>query len=179
MGEIAEEEGVLGLVWSSSFGATPGGETRFAGFGAHLDLSPAWRLSASTEFGFAEMASAGWLEVLEPLRTSAFSLQARATPAGMPGAVTLSLTQPLRVEEGVLGFMAPTATKYGRQSLTYEQRQFSPTPSGRELRFGLGYSYWQGDTLSAFGEAFYVLEPGHIASAEPGAIIRFGVRVAN
>lgn len=179
MGEVREDEGVLGLVWSTGFGVTPGGETRFAGFGAHYDLSPVWRLSASAEFGVAEMASIGWLDVASPLRTSAFSLQARATPHGMPGALTFSIAQPLRVEDGALSFMAPTATKYGRQSLSYEQRTFSPTPSGRELRFGVGYSYWQGETLSAFGEAYYVLEPGHVAYADPDAILRFGIRVAN
>jgi hypothetical protein len=179
LGEMQEEQGVLGLIWSNTFGATPGGETRFAGFGAHVELSPVWRLSASAEFGRAEMGNAGWLEVVDPLRTSAFSLQARATPEFMPGAVTFSVTQPLRVEDGALAFMARTATKYGRESLAYEQRAFSPTPSGRELRFGVGYAYWQGDTFSAFGEAFYVLEPGHIASADPDAILRFGLRVAH
>lgn len=179
MGEIEEGEGVLGLVWSTGFGATPGGETRFAGFGAHFDISPVWRLSASAEFGVAEMASVGWLDVASPLRTSAFSLQARATPQGLPGALTFSIAQPLRVEDGALSFMAPTATKYGRQSLSFEQRVFSPTPSGRELRFGVGYSYWQGEVISAFGEAYYVLEPGHVASADPDAILRFGIRVAN
>ena len=179
MGEIQEGEGVLGLVWSNGFGATPGGETRFAGFGAHVDVSPIWRLSASAEFGVAEMGQAGWLEVTSPLRTSAFSLQARATPAWLAGALTFTIAQPLRVEDGVLSFMAPTADRYGRQSLGYEQRAFSPTPSGRELRFGLGYAYGRGNVLSAFGEAFYVLEPGHIAHAEPDAVLRFGLRVAN
>lgn len=179
LGQIAEDQGVLGLVWSSDLGATPGGETRFAGLGLHLDPTATLRISASAEFGVAEMAQFGWLQVAEPLRTTAFSIQARATPTWLPGAVTFSVTQPLRVEDGALSFMAPTATKYGRQSLSYEQRAFSPTPSGRELRLGVGYSYWQGETLSAFGEAFYVLEPGHVARAEPDAILRFGLRVAH
>ena len=179
LGRIEEDQGVLGLVWSSDFGATPGGETRFAGLGLHLDPSPIWRISASAEFGVAEMAQFGWLQSVEPLRTTAFSVQARATPAWLPGAVTFSITQPLRVEHGVLSFMAPVANKYGRQSLTFEQRQFSPTPSGRELRLGVGYSYWRGETLSAFGEAFYVMEPGHMARAEPDLILRFGLRVAH
>lgn len=179
LGQIAEDQGVLGLVWSSDLGATPGGETRFAGLGLHLDPTATLRISASAEFGVAEMAQFGWLQVAEPLRTTAFSIQARATPTWLPGAVTFSVMQPLRVEDGALSFMAPTATKYGRQSLSYEQRAFSPTPSGRELRLGVGYSYWQGETLSAFGEAFYVLEPGHVARAEPDAILRFGLRVAH
>ena len=179
MGEIQEERGVLGLIWSSEFGPTPGSETRFSGFGAHLNVSSNLQLSAAAEFGVAEMANLGWLDVVEPLRTSAFSLRARAAPLAMAGAITLSLTQPLRVEDGALAFMAPTATEYGRQSLTYERRVFSPEPSGRELRLGLGYTYWQGAVVSAFGETLYVLQPGHVADADPDVILRFGVRAAN
>ena len=95
------------------------------------------------------------------------------------GALTLSLAQPLRVEDGALAVMAPTATKYGRQSLRFERREFEPTPSGRELRLGLGYSYRRGEALSALGEVLYVEEPGHVAGAEPQTVLRFGVRVAN
>ena len=179
MGEMQEERGILGLIWSKEFGATPGGEARFAGFGAHFDVLSILRLSGSAEFGVAEMANSGWVNVVDPLRTSAFSLQARAVPSDIAGAIMLSLMQPLRVEGGAFAFMAPTATKYGRQSLGYQQRVFSPTPSGRELRFGLGYSYWRGDEVSAFGEALYVLQPGHIADADPDVVLRFGVRVAN
>lgn len=179
LGQMNEDEGVLGLLWSNSFGATPGGETRFGGVGAHVDLSSMWRISGSAEFGVADMAGSGFLEMVKPLRTSAFSLQARATPAWMTGAITFTIAQPLRVEGGELAFMAPTATRYGRQSLSYERRTFSPTPSGRELRFGVGYSYWQGNVLSAFGEAYYVIDPGHIAGAEPDAILRVGLRIAH
>jgi hypothetical protein len=42
----------------------------------------------------------------------------------------------------------------------------------------LGYSYIAGDTLSAFGEAIYVIEPGHIEWADPETMFRLGLRVA-
>jgi hypothetical protein len=58
------------------------------------------------------------------------------------------------------------------------ERQFSPTPSGRELRLGVGYSYFAGDALSAFGEALYVLEPGHVEEADSETVLRLGLRVA-
>ena len=182
-GRLAEEHGLLGLVWSSALGETPGAETRFAGLGAHMQLENGWRLSAAGEFGVADLSQSGWLTVSAPLRTSAFSLQAARgyTPAWLDGVgvVTVSLQQPLRVEGGTLSFMAPTSDAYGRQHLAFEQRTFSPTPSGREMRAGLSYAYWVGGALSAFGEALYITEPGHIAVADPESQLRFGLRIAH
>lgn len=179
LGRIDEEHGLMGLAWNGLFGATPGGETAFAGFGAHVDANEDLRFTLSAELGEARLARSGWLEVVEPLRSSAFLAEARFEPEWLGGALTLSLAQPLRVEDGALAFMAPTATKYGRQSLRFERREFEPTPSGRELRLGLGYSYRRGEALSALGEVLYVEEPGHVAGAEPQTVLRFGVRVAN
>ncbi len=178
-GRLDESRGVLGLAWNDMFGRTSDGETAFFGLGARIDVSPEVRVLFSAETGTAELSQSGWLEVVEPLRTSSFSLQAQVRPDWLDGAFLFSIRQPLRVEDGVLAFSAPTATKYGRQSLSYERREFGPAPSGRELRFGAAYSYWRGSTLSAFGEATYVLDPGHIASVDPEIALRVGVRIAH
>ncbi|HRE42567.1 MAG TPA: hypothetical protein PKY87_01185, partial [Terricaulis sp.] len=178
-GAVREDQGVLGMIWSSGFGATPGGETRFGGVGFHADVTSVWRISGSAEFGVADMGPSGWLQVIEPLRTTAFSLKAQARPDWLNGALTFSVTQPLRVEDGVMAFLAPTATNYGRESLSYELRAFSPAPSGRELRLGVGYTYWRGDVFSAFGEALYVLEPGHVRNQDAESMLRLGLRVAH
>lgn len=175
LGHVREDQGVLGLVWSNRFGETPGGQTRFAGFGVRADLA-GWRLGGEAEFGAAEMAS-GWLRVAEPLRTTAFALS--ATHAAGGGALTFSLRQPVRVESGALSFMAPTATRYGLQSLAYEERTFAPTPSGREMRAGMSYAYAAGDRLALYGEAVQVFEPGHVADAAPETLLRFGLRLAH
>lgn len=183
VGRVEEESGLLGLTWSRDFGATPAGETRFTGVGAQVNLAPGVDVAANAEFGVAALSGSGWLNVTSPLRTSAFSLETTfaLTPSWLAdgdGAVSVSISQPLRIEGGTLSFTAPVATKYGRQSLSYEERAFSPTPSGRELRFGLGYRYFAGETLSAFGEALYVLDPAHIAAAEPDTVLRFGLRAS-
>jgi len=34
-GQISDQEGVLGLVWSDVLGETPGGDVRFGAFSAH------------------------------------------------------------------------------------------------------------------------------------------------
>ena len=182
LGRVSEGRGLLGLVWADALGQTPGGQTRFAGLAGHFDPAPGWRLRFAAETGLAELPPSGWLLAAEPLRTSAFSLELMAgapawlNPAGA-GVLSLTLAQPLRVEDGILSFAAPVATAFGRQSLSFETRSFAPVPSGRELRLGLGYRYGAGDTLSAFAEALYVLEPGHVARAEPEALARLGIRV--
>jgi hypothetical protein len=185
-GRLSEGTGVLGLVWADELGGMPGGQTEFAGVSGRFDPGGGWRVSFDAETGVAELAGSGWLEVAEPLRTSAFSLEASRHytpfwlhPFGLDGAGVLSFTlsQPLRVEDGALSFAAPVATNYGRRSLRFETRTVEPTPSGRELRLGLGYRYFAGDVFSAFGEVLYVTEPGHIEGADAENMARFGFRV--
>ncbi len=188
LGAITEEGALLGMSWADALGETPTGETQFTGLSWSLSATPDLRFNASVEYGVADAAQIGWLRVVEPLSTTAFSLQAERnfTPEWLSalredgaGFFRFSISQPMRVEDGELSFMAPTATKYGRRSLSYEERSFAPIPSGRELRLGLGYNYFAGETLSAFGETIFVLEPGHIANAEPETLLRLGIRVAN
>lgn len=186
VGQIAEDDGVLGLAWANELGETPDGETQFAGFAGHIAPARGWRLGFDVEYGLADFAQAGWLSIGAPLRTSAYALEATRDytpfwlhPFGVDGAGGLSfnVSQPLRVEDGAVSFMAPVATNYGRRSLTFERRTFEPTPSGRETRVGFGYRYFAGDVFSAFGEVIYVSDPGHVAGADSEGLARFGFRL--
>lgn len=186
-GRAIDSSGILGLSWTDTLGDTPSGETHFAGVNTYIDLDSGWRLRASAEYGVSELDQVGWLSVAEPLRTSAFGLGLEHDFASFSfapfeleggGVLSLRLTQPLRVEAGELSFVAPQATKYGRRSLSYEQRTIDPEPSGRELRASLGFTYSAAGQFSAFGEATYVHQPRHIADANPDAMFRFGLRVA-
>jgi hypothetical protein len=181
-GEIIEEQGVLGLSWSDSVGDMPGGEIRFAGLSGQYALAPLWRVNFEAETGVAELAHEGWLAIGDPLRTSAFAAELNYLGAWSPreagrGMLTFSVTQPMRVESGSLLVDLPNATNYGRRSMRYETRAIDPTPSGREIRFGVGYRYFESGVLSAFGEALYVTNPGHVAHAEDDAVLRFGLRL--
>ncbi len=184
-GQLTETNGLMGLAWSSTLGVTPNGETHFAGVEWRFALSRDWRVSAAGEYGVADFDGAGWLSVEEPLRTTAFSLALEHDVAqgwlGLTrgaGALRASLSQPLRVEEGVLSFSAPTANEYGLSSLGFETRSFEPEPSGRELRAALAYRYFVAGALSAFGEATYVHEPGHVSGADAETAVRVGLSVA-
>ncbi|HWA00023.1 MAG TPA: S8 family peptidase [Caulobacterales bacterium] len=185
-GRISESEGLLGLVWTDALGDTPRGEIRFAGVSGRYDVNRAWRLNFELEQGEAGLAQNGWLRVAAPLRTSAFAAEIDyfgashwIAPFGASGTGVLALTlsQPMRVEDGALLVDLPTATRYGRESLSYETRTIDPAPSGRELRFGVGYRYFEGERVSAFGEVLRVLDPGHVAGAEDETVLRLGLRV--
>jgi hypothetical protein len=185
-GRIEEDNGVLGFYWSDVLGQTPAGETAFSGVAWRYRPDSNFRIDLEIEHGVSRLASTGWLSIDAPIRTSSYALSIEGGYAPRwltslvdgEGAVTFTISQPLRVEEGRMSFMAPTATKYGRRSLRYEERSFEPVPSGRETRLGLRYGYFAGDSLSAFGEAIYVLEPGHIANAEADTVLRLGARLA-
>lgn len=187
LGRLSEDDGMLGLSWSRLLGETPAAATDFVGLNLRYAPAPGWRLSLNGETGVASLGDAGWLSVEAPLRTSAFWLEATRdfTPGWLAavapdgrGALSFTLSQPLRIESGALSYMAPTATKWGRRSLRFEERSFEPTPSGRELRAGLGYRFMADATVSTFAEAYYVQEPGHIADADADLVLRFGARVA-
>lgn len=186
-GRSIDTHGVLGLSWADTFGEMPSGETHFAGVNSHFELPSGWRLRASAEFGVSDLDQAGWLSVAEPLRTVAYEFglehefsSTSFAPYGLngDGVLSLRLTQPLRVESGELSFMAPQATKYGRRSLSYERRAIDPEPSGREVRASLGFTFAAASQFSAFGEAIYVHQPGHIADADSDAVFRLGLRAA-
>jgi subtilisin family serine protease len=185
-GVVSEQDALLGLSWSNQLGDMPSGHTQFAGFGGHAAAGLGWRVNWDAEYGVADLANIGWLHVAEPLHTSAYAFEAEhdLTPAWLgrknaSGILSFSISQPLRVDGGAFSFMAPTATKYGLQSLRFQQRTIDPSPSGRELRFGLGYRYLLGDAFTAFAEATYVTEPGHVAEAAPASLLQFGFRLAD
>jgi len=41
------------------------------------------------------------------------------------------------------------------------------------------YRYILGNSFTAFAEATYVIDPGHIAGADPSTLLQFGFRLAN
>lgn len=176
-GVLTEGEGALGFVLGDEFGRTPSGQTRFTSVSGGYDFDGPWRVSASATQGFPD-APSNWLAVRERLSALAFSiaLEREVQLLRAQGVLALSVSQPLRIEGGELSFLAPVADRYGRASLRYEDRVISPTPSGREIRFGAAYRYFVSDRLSGFGEFQYVAEPGHVADREAEVAVSVGIR---
>jgi hypothetical protein len=95
---------------------------------------------------------------------------------GLGGAVTLSVSQPLRVEDGAFNALLPTSDEYGIRHLTYEQRSIDAEPTGREIETTLGYNLWQANAMSAVVELRHRSQPGHDADADDITSVRVGVR---
>ena len=88
--------------------------------------------------------------------------------------IGLRISQPLRIEQGGIGMMLPTAYSYETESASKSWSTLSFTPSGREIDAELSYSTpVAGGWLS--GNAFARRQPGHVQSAAPdvGGAIRF------
>jgi hypothetical protein len=88
--------------------------------------------------------------------------------------IGLRLAQPLRIEQGGLGLMLPTAYSYATETATSSWSTLSLTPSGREVDAEISYSTpvaggWLG------GNLFARRQPGHVQSADAdvGGAVRF------
>ena len=173
-GWIAEDEAVLGGTGRGAFGSLSA-DTVFVRLEGDAQLGP-WRLGAGAELGRVRpRARGGLIEEISTLTTSAFTLRARA-PLPNEDMVTVSLSQPLRVESGRASLDLPVARTRHRQvlntsaesSLAPEERQLDLAVSwernlaGGPLRLGLVWSR----------------NPGHSDTADPRLAFLAGWRRA-
>ncbi len=173
-GWLGERRTLLGTVPEGAFGSLSG-SAAFAGVEADIDLGR-WRVGANAELGtIRARAGGGVLEGFSPLLTSAFAVHAtRSAPGG--GAFRVSLSQPLRVEDGHARLAIPTGrTKAGR--VVRERVAVGFAPEGRQIDLAL---HWRRPTQ--IGElrlgATLSRHTGHSAAANAEAILLSGWQVA-
>jgi hypothetical protein len=185
LGSISEDGSVLGASWEQRFGTPPRSSTRFVTLAGGKRLAPNWDVSLQGEFGVTRIARSGWLTIPGEIVTSSGSASLRwsALPAQwadafptLSGAMTFAVSQPLRVERGYISARLPTATDYGRPSLTFVDRQISALPTGRELDASIDYSVWTQDSFSARLSAIYRHQPGHERAAAGEGLASFAMR---
>ena len=169
-GWLGERNTLLGSASEGAFGELVA-NAAFAGIELDADLGP-WRLGGTAEIGSVNAKTRdGLLGGFSPLITSAVALHAtRATEDG--GAFRVSLSQPLRIENGRARLAFPagrtTAGEVIRSALTVDAE-----PGGRQVDLAL---QWQkpldlgemrlGATLSH--------QPGHRKSADSEMILLSG-----
>ena len=155
-GWIAEQGSLLGSFGQGAFGNLSAA-TAFFGFDGGLEFG-GWRFGANGELGVVNpVAQEGIIEEISPLATSTFAVHASRTLRSA-GALSFSLSQPLRVENGWAMLTVPAArTKRGevlhqslRADLAPGERQLDlaaqwnrPLPLG-EFRLGALWSHWPG-----------------------------------
>ena len=172
---FAERETLLGSASEGAFGDLSTG-TALIGLEGGMDVS-GWRLDAAAELGAVTPRSRrGFVTDVSALTTSAFALNA-TRGFGLGGTLRVSVSQPLRVEDGrasltvpvgrtkagdvVRGSMAADLTPTGRQ-IDIAAQWFRPLALGGELRLG----------------AVWTHEPGHRAAAPADLTVLGGWRAA-
>ena len=163
-GVVGERETLLGSSAAGAFGRVAAGAV-FAGVEGSVPAG-SWRLGAGAELGAVRpSARGGLISGVSRLATSAFAFHA-AGPSTDAGKLTLSVSQPLRVEAGRARLSIPVGrTKDGR--VRRQPVTASLAPSGRQIEVA---AKWR-RPLASGGElglgAVWTRQPGHVAAAEP------------
>ena len=174
-GWMNERGTLLGTAAAGAFGSLSA-DAAFAGIETGFEVGT-WRLSADAELGTAiPRLRGGMMTRMSSLTTSAFALHAtRRLTNG--GAVRVSVSQPLRVEEGRATLSVPIGrTKSGavlRSSLAANL-----TPSGRQMNVSAQWRHPLADRGELRFAATWMRHPGHSADAAPGLRLLAGWRFA-
>jgi Subtilase family len=184
-GSISEDGAVLGAAWDQRWGGSPRADTRFVAAAGGIALAPSWDFTVQGEVGATRMARSGWLTLPGGMVTTAGAAALRwsVLPSvlsdqfrDLRGAMSFSISQPLRVESGQFSALLPTANEYGRQSLAFERRAISASPTGREIDASVNYSLWASEKFSGQVGAIYRNQPGHQRNAPAEKAVTMGLR---
>ena len=173
-GWMGERRSLLGSVSEGAFGNLVSNAV-FAGIEADADLGQ-WRIGGTAEIGAVNaQVRDGLFEDISPVATSAFALHAtRPTPDG--GAFRVSLSQPLRVEDGQARLSHPsgrtTAGEVVRSAVAVDVE-----PSGRQVDLALRWRQPLDLGELRLG-AVLSHEPGHRDSADNDLIFLSGWRLS-
>ena len=173
-GWMGERRSLLGSVSEGAFGGLLSNAV-FAGIEADADLGR-WRIGGTAEIGAVNArVRDGLFEDVSPVATSAFALHA-TRPTRDGGAFRVSLSQPLRVEDGEARLSYPSGRTTGGEVLR-SAVAVDVEPSGRQVDLAL---QWRQPL--ELGElrlgAVLSHEPGHRESADNDLIFLSGWRMS-
>ena len=174
-GWLGEREALLGTSAKGAFGGLSA-DAVFAGIDAETDIG-GWRVFGGAELGQVNADHDGGLIAdLSSMTTSAFALRA-TRPVGTDRGLTLSVSQPLRVESGQAALSVPAGRTKGGDVLR-RPVSASLSPTGRQIDVAARWHRrWTGDGELRVG-AVWSHDPGHRASADPSLALLAGWRQA-
>ena len=175
IGSLFEQGSVLG---TRPYGAWGDVNTaiNYASLTGHV-IRHGWLLNADLQLGYAvpSLHSAGMIDHISPLVTSAFDISATRKLAGKHH-IRLSVSQPLRIESGNATLTVPT----GRQkngTVMMQQLRTGLTPSGRQIdlstRLRGAFRRINYDLSAA-----YSLDPVHRSSAPNEFRVQFSLQAS-
>jgi hypothetical protein len=166
-GALSEPAGPLGSMAPASSSLSMPAESRFTSVSALWRGVPGLALTADAAFGRTD--ASGSLMTLAGAATSSWSVAADISCAqlglGACSGVTLSVSQPLRIEAGEVTTMLADVPLDYSDPITFSRRTLSLAPSGREIDLGLGVHRPFGPGTLRL-QASALLSPGHRADAQ-------------
>ena len=179
-GELIEPLGPFGSYLPQASGAALPSRTGFVSASSRWTVAPGVGFSMQGSVGQTKLRGA-FLSTTTTVMSSAWRLQldgnCKAWGLACSG-VRLSLSQPLRIEQGSFSAVLPDTPTDSGDPLTFSNRRFSASPSGREvdLRLRADRSMANWGVLSLEGVA--ARQPGNRADAPAAFGVLGGWRVA-
>lgn len=179
-GSVMEEGAALGTTGTGAWAIDGATTTTFASLALRQPLGGAWSASAAVHAGVSQLNDGGGSLVrgFDAVSTAgALSLE-RAETFAPGGVLSLTVAQPLRVEEGGFDIARPVAGPDGAVALA--AGRLDAAPSGRETDLELSWSgpAWQDGTGRLAASVLHRLEPDHVADAPSETVVmgRFSLR---
>lgn len=167
-GQTTESDHLLGDDLGYRFGGDSAARTQFVAVQWRSEFTPQWSAAARVEWANTQAQLPSGLSPDGRVQASAWSLGVERTLAS--GALGVTLSQPLRVEQGSV--IARVPVRVDRQGLSlYEIRKASLTPSGRELAVETAWRYSLGERAILQIAAQLRHQPGHVAQLDNEGLI--------
>ena len=172
-GWLVEQETLLGTTATGAFGRLSA-DAAMTGIETGFEIGK-WELAALAEIGTARPRfQGGMLDRMSSLTTSAFAFNATRR-LGNDGLVRISLSQPLRVEDGRASLSVPIGrTKDG--DVLRQPISANLVPSGRQIDVSAQWYYALADDNELRFDATWIHNPGHNAGVKPALSLLAGWR---
>jgi hypothetical protein len=166
-GELVEPQGPLGSYLPQRSGLELPARTGFMSGTVRWGLAPGLDFNGQVDLGRTALAGA-FLQTAAPAWSSAWRMSLDADCRSLDLAcstVHLSLSQPLRIEQGQFVAVLPDAPQDPGDPLTFSTRRFAANPSGREVDLRLQADRDLGRHGVISLQAAAASQPGNIQAA--------------
>jgi hypothetical protein len=158
---------------SEAFHFDSGSSISTVDLGINHRLTSQMTLFAGMEYGFAapfEPAADGLVRGLGSISFSGYELGMRFNDLVADNdSLSLSLSQPIRVENASASMMIATGRTSGG-AVIYDEVDLDLAPTGREIDLNLGYDITLGSSARARLAATYAFDAGHVAGQQQFAV---------
>lgn len=166
VGQLDEQQGLLGASGSGALGLGKQNQMAFAGIGLQAAFNNGFSGFAEFEQGRGNAVGSGLLTRIDDISAQQMALGVQWSGSGQRAdeRAAFTLRQPLRITSANALFDVPVGRRLDG-SVVRETRSASLEPSGRQLDIELGYTFPTSDSSLWQFNLLHTLEPGHDANA--------------